>query len=73
MTRKALTLGIAFILVIGMLSISLITNFTQDADAHPANCVTIIICKKDSDGNLYDCIQATICVHYPNHPNSTSS
>ena len=40
MLRKALTLGIVFILALSLLSVSLVTCFTLDtAEAHPANCV----------------------------------
>ena len=65
MTRKVLALGIAFILAISMLSVSvsLITSFTQDADAHPASCYRLTNCKIDSSGNLYDCIVTIVCIH----------
>ena len=38
MLRKALTLGMVFILALSLLAVSMITCFTYDADAHPFVC-----------------------------------
>ncbi len=35
MLRKALTLGMVFILALSLLAVSMITCFTYDAQAHP--------------------------------------
>ena len=35
MLRKALTLGMVFILALSLLAVSMITCFTYDAEAHP--------------------------------------
>ena len=35
MLRKALTLGMVFILALSLLAVSMVTCFTYDAEAHP--------------------------------------
>ena len=50
MLRKALTLGMVFILALSLLAVSMITCFTYDAEAHPDGhwrCV-------DPDGGVHD-------------------
>ena len=42
MLRKALTLGMVFILALSLLAVSMITCFTYDAEAHGGyNCINI--------------------------------
>ena len=64
MVRKALTLGMAFILAISLLSASLIMCFTHDADAHPWTCVLIRVC----DQNGWNCKDIRFCWHDDHNP-----
>ena len=43
MLRKALTLGMVFILALSLLAASMVTCFTYDAEAHLKNCKVVEI------------------------------
>ena len=49
MLRKALTLGVAFILALSLLLVSMVTCFTYDAQAHD-----LVICTKGNDVRIED-------------------
>ena len=59
MVRKTLTLGMAFILAISLLSASLIMCFTHDADAHDEVCWV----GEDCDDNGWNCVDVRLCLH----------
>ena len=44
MLRKALTLGMVFILALSLLAVSMITCFTYDAEADPLHCGWVWLC-----------------------------
>ena len=68
MLRKTLALGIAFILAISLLSVSLLTSFTNDADAHDPKCWLEILCELDPNtGNLVNCKLDVWCEHGPHN------
>ena len=68
MLRKTLTLGMVFILAISLLSASMITCFTYEAEAHPPRCWVSITCELDANGDLINCVFDVWCEHEPHDP-----
>ena len=64
MLRKALTLGIVFILALSLLAVSMITCFTYDAEAEREwDCEQIgQDCVRDPDSGLWNCILIIQCI-----------
>ena len=70
MLRKTLSLGMAFILVISLLLVSMIACFTYDADAHPPRCWIVITCELDGL-RLVNCEVDIGCTHDAHGSNPT--